>query len=107
MDQFGHNPALVDLEFLTGEWETELSNAPFLPSRADTGHGHVTCEWMEDCALLVLRQSEHSGSRRASRSDSKAESARTGTPSSRTGNGRLTASRGSTTSTSNTHGPRH
>ncbi len=61
VDQFGHNPALVDLEFLSGEWDTELSNAPFLPSRGDTGHGHVTCEWIEDGALLVMRQSEHSG----------------------------------------------
>jgi hypothetical protein len=60
-DQSEHNPALVDLEFLSGEWDMELSNAPFLPSRDDTVHGHVTVEWIEDGALLVMRQSEQSG----------------------------------------------
>ncbi len=56
-----HNPALVDLEFLVGVWDMELSNAPFLSSRHDTAHGHVTFEWIEDGALLVMRQSEQSG----------------------------------------------
>ena len=60
-DQSEHNPALADLEFLSGEWDMELSNAPFLPSRDDTVHGHVTVEWIEDGALLVMRQSEQSG----------------------------------------------
>lgn len=36
----------------------ELSNAPFLPSRDDTAQGHVTFEWVEGGALLVMRQSE-------------------------------------------------
>jgi len=60
-DGSGHNPALVDLEFLSGEWDMELSNAPFLPSRDDTAHGRVTFEWVEDGALLVMRQSEQPG----------------------------------------------
>jgi len=60
-DRSDHNPALGELEFLAGEWHMELSNAPFLPSRDDTAHGHVTFEWIEDGALLVMRQSEQSG----------------------------------------------
>lgn len=56
-----HNPALADLEFLSGEWDMELSNAPFLPSRADTARGRVTFEWIEDGAILVMRQSGPSG----------------------------------------------
>ena len=60
-DQAEHNPALADLEFLPGEWDMELSNAPFLPSLDDTALGHVTSEWIEDGSLLVLRQSEQSG----------------------------------------------
>ena len=60
-DQPEHNPALVGLEFLSGEWDMELSNAPFLPSREDTAHGHVTFEWIEDGAVLVMRQSEQPG----------------------------------------------
>lgn len=60
-DQSEHKPALVDLEFLSGEWDMELSNAPFLPNRDDTAHGHITFEWIEDGALLVMRQSEQSG----------------------------------------------
>ena len=60
-DQSEHNPALVDLEFLSGEWDMELSNAPFLPRPDDTAHGHITFEWIEDGALLVMRQSEQSG----------------------------------------------
>ena len=59
--QSARNPALVDLEFLSGEWDMELSNAPFLPSRDDTAHGHVTFEWIEDGAVLMMRQSEESG----------------------------------------------
>lgn len=59
--QSEHNPALVDLEFLSGEWDMTLSNAPFLPSRDDTAHGQVTFAWIEDGALLVMRQSEQSG----------------------------------------------
>lgn len=38
----------------------EISNAPFLPSLDVTAHGHVTFEWIEDGALLVMRQSERS-----------------------------------------------
>ena len=56
-----HNRALVELEFLSGEWDMELSNAPFLPSRNDTAHGRVTFVWVEDGALLVMRQGEQSG----------------------------------------------
>jgi hypothetical protein len=60
-DQSKHNPALADLEFLSGGWEMKLSNASFLPSRDDSVHGHVAFEWIEDGTLLVMRQSEQSG----------------------------------------------
>jgi len=60
-DQSDHNPALVDLDFLSGEWDMEISNAPFLPGRDVTAHGHVMFEWIEGGSLLVMRQSEQSG----------------------------------------------
>jgi hypothetical protein len=60
-DRSEYNPALVDLEILPGEWDVELSNAEFLPSPDDVAHGHATFEWIEDGALLVMRQSEYSG----------------------------------------------
>lgn len=56
-----HNPALVDLEFLSGDWDMELSNTSFLPSPDDTAYRQVTFAWIEDGALLVMRQSEQSG----------------------------------------------
>ncbi len=56
-----HNPALVELEFLSGEWDMELSNAPFLSSRNDTAHGRVIFVWVEDGAFLVMRQGAQSG----------------------------------------------
>jgi hypothetical protein len=60
-DEPEHNPALVDLDFLSGQWDMELSNAPFLPSGDVTAHGHVTFEWIEGGAVLLMRQSEQSG----------------------------------------------
>ncbi len=39
----------------------ELSNAPFPPSPDVTVHGHVTFQWIEGGSLLVMRQSEQSG----------------------------------------------
>ncbi|HEY7357032.1 MAG TPA: hypothetical protein VH590_11220 [Ktedonobacterales bacterium] len=50
-----HNPALKSLEFLAGEWEMELSNAPFLPSPSDTVKGQVFFEWVEQGAFLCMR----------------------------------------------------
>lgn len=55
-----HNPALADLEFLVGEWDMKLSNASFLPRRSETAHGHVPFAFVEDGALLVMRQIEQS-----------------------------------------------
>ena len=66
-DKSEHNPALADLDFLTGEWDMELSNASFLPSRDVNAHGHVTFEWIESGAVLVMRQSEQSGSPQSAR----------------------------------------
>jgi len=48
------NPALQDLEILAGDWEMELSNASFLPSSSTTVTGHVTLEWLEGGAFLVM-----------------------------------------------------
>ncbi len=48
------NPALNDLEILVGDWTMELSNASFLPSSSDTVMGHVSFEWLEGGAFLVM-----------------------------------------------------
>jgi hypothetical protein len=53
-----HNPSLAPLGFLLGEWEVELSNTSFLSTRDDTALGQLTGAWIEDGALLVLRQGE-------------------------------------------------
>jgi hypothetical protein len=52
------NPALKLLEVLVGDWEIEISNAPFLPSPSETVHGHVTFEWFENGAFLVMREGD-------------------------------------------------
>ncbi len=49
------NPALEQLSFLAGDWDMELSNAPFLPNPSDSIKGHVSCEWLEGGAFLVMR----------------------------------------------------
>ena len=48
------NPALQDLQFLVGDWAMTLSNAAFLASPSDTVKGHVTLEWRENGAFLVM-----------------------------------------------------
>ncbi len=52
----GTNPALSELDFLVGEWRTELSNAAFLPDRSATIGGHTSSGWVEDGAFLAMRQ---------------------------------------------------
>ena len=52
----GTNPALSELDFLVGEWRTELSNASFLPDRSATIGGHASFGWVEDGAFLAMRQ---------------------------------------------------
>jgi hypothetical protein len=52
------NPALTLLEGLVGEWEMELSNAPFLLRPSDTVIGPVSFEWVQDGALLAMRMGE-------------------------------------------------
>lgn len=54
------NPALKDLEVLVGDWNMELSNASFLPSPSDTVMGHVSIEWVEDGAFLVMYMGDRS-----------------------------------------------
>ena len=54
------NPALGDLEILIGDWTMELSNASFLPSRTDTIKGHVSFEWLEGGAFLVMYMGDKS-----------------------------------------------
>jgi hypothetical protein len=56
------NPALQPLEVLVGEWEMELSNAPFLPSPSETVKGPVSFAWVEDGAFLVMRMGDKSAS---------------------------------------------
>jgi hypothetical protein len=53
-----HNPALKHLEAVVGEWEMELANASFLPSPSDTAKGHVSFEWVQDGAFLVMRMGD-------------------------------------------------
>lgn len=49
-----HNPALGSLESLAGDWDMELSNASFLPDPSETVTGHVSFDWAENGAFLVL-----------------------------------------------------
>jgi hypothetical protein len=48
------NPALEHLEVLAGDWDMELSGASFLPNPSDTVTGHVSFEWRERGAFLVM-----------------------------------------------------
>lgn len=52
------NPALAELQFLTGSWDMELSGASFLPDPDATIHGLVTFEWIEHGAALVMRMGD-------------------------------------------------
>jgi hypothetical protein len=52
------NPALKDLEVLVGDWEMELSNAAFLPNPSDTAKGHISFEWLQGGAFLVMRMGD-------------------------------------------------
>ena len=58
IDSAGHNPALVQLEVLAGDWDMELSNASFLPDPSVTATGQASFEWIEDGAFLVLYMGE-------------------------------------------------
>lgn len=49
-----HNPALKHLEILAGDWEVELSNASFLPNSSDTLTSHISFEWLQSGAFLVM-----------------------------------------------------
>ena len=49
------NPALKSLEVLDGDWQMELSNSSFLPSPSDTATGHVSFQWLQDGAFLMMR----------------------------------------------------
>ena len=49
------NPALAELQFLTGAWDMELSGASFLPDPDTTVRGSVIFEWIEQGAALVMR----------------------------------------------------
>jgi hypothetical protein len=48
------NPSLKPLELLVGDWDTELSNAAFLPSSSHTVTGHVSFAWLEGGAFLIM-----------------------------------------------------
>ncbi len=53
-----HNPALKHLEVLVGDWNMELANASFLPGPSETAKGHVSFEWVQDGAFLVMRMGD-------------------------------------------------
>ena len=53
-DSLSPNPSLKHLELLVGDWDMELSNASFLPSSSDIIEGHVSFEWLEGEAFLVM-----------------------------------------------------
>jgi hypothetical protein len=53
-DELG-NPALVELQFLVGEWEMTLSEASFLADPTQTVTGRVVVETTEAGTLLVMR----------------------------------------------------
>jgi hypothetical protein len=48
------NPTLIDLEIFAGDWKMELSNASFLPDPSDTMTGHVSFDWLEGGAFLIM-----------------------------------------------------
>jgi hypothetical protein len=50
------NPALENIEFLTGAWVMELSNASFLDDPKTVVHGSATFEKLEGGDFLVMRQ---------------------------------------------------
>ncbi len=52
------NPALKSLEILIGEWEMELTNASFLPSKSDKVKGLSTFEAIENGGFLIERQGD-------------------------------------------------
>ena len=49
---------LKQLEGLVGDWQMELSNAPFLPRPSDTTKGPVSFEWVQDGAFLMMRMGD-------------------------------------------------
>jgi hypothetical protein len=49
------NPALAPIQVLIGEWDMEMSNTSFLPNPSDTARGHVTFEWVQGGAFLMMR----------------------------------------------------
>ncbi len=54
MPPFQPNPALKPLEALVGDWQMELSNVSFLPNPSATTTGHISFEWLQAGAILVM-----------------------------------------------------
>ncbi len=54
----GENPVLAGPAVLVGDWNMELSNASFLPNPTEPVKGHVSFEWLENGAFLVMRMGE-------------------------------------------------
>ena len=48
------NPALKPLEALVGEWNTEISEASFLPNLSEKVNTKVSIEWLESGAFLIM-----------------------------------------------------
>ncbi|MCU7550116.1 hypothetical protein OCK74_13415 [Chitinophagaceae bacterium LB-8] len=51
------NKFLSDLDFLIGEWETEVYNTSFLPDQSMKLKGTVLFEWFEEQTFLIMRSS--------------------------------------------------
>lgn len=52
------NPALADLQFLTGAWDVELSEASFLTEPTARLAASVIFEWIEQDAAMVMRMGD-------------------------------------------------
>jgi hypothetical protein len=52
------NPALADLQPLTGRWRMELYDAAFLPDLDTRVTGSIEIDWIEDGSALRLRQGD-------------------------------------------------
>jgi hypothetical protein len=49
------NLALKNLDILVGTWNTELSNAVFLPNPSDKINGQASFEWLDGRYFIVMR----------------------------------------------------
>jgi hypothetical protein len=51
-----NNPSLVGIAPIVGDWNMELSNAPFLSDSQQNLPSHVSFSWIESSGLIAMRQ---------------------------------------------------